>query len=137
MLREEDDDRILDLLIGLEAVLGDGDKSEMTHKLALRTAAVLADAGASDPTRIAADVKQLYAYRSAIAHGRDRSARKHRYLGEAGNQVAASTLGTLYLRKVVLRLAERPDLHNAKAIDAELILKRLATIEGPPEAGDD
>ncbi len=137
MLREEDDDRILDLLIGLEAVLGDGDKSEMTHKLALRTAAVLADARASDPTRIAADVKQLYAYRSAIAHGRDRSARKHRYLGEAGNQVAASTLGTLYLRKVVLRLAERPDLHDAKAIDAELILKRLATIEGSPEAGDD
>ncbi len=125
MLREEDDDRILDLLIGLEALLGDGEKTEMTHKLALRTAAVLADAGEPNPESVAANVKRLYAYRSAVAHGQQGSTRKHQQLGEGDERVAASTLAALYLRRILLRLAERPDIGTGKEIDSKLIFERL------------
>jgi hypothetical protein len=41
MLREQEADSVLDLLIGLEALLGDQTTTEVTHKLAIRAAAVL------------------------------------------------------------------------------------------------
>lgn len=93
LLREREADAVVDLCIALEAVLGDRSTSEITHKLALRTAAVVARAGASDDAgEVFRDVKQLYAYRSKVVHGGDagpsRLARRSRGSGPPITQVA-------------------------------------------------
>jgi Apea-like HEPN len=126
MLRETEDDAILDLLIGLEAVLSDQDKGELTFKLAVRTAAVLADHSDHDPSVVFGQVKQLYNYRSAVAHGNAKKAAKLRALDVAGEQISSITLATSLLREVVRHLVKRPDLSTPSDIDSKLLLRSLA-----------
>jgi hypothetical protein len=130
MLREEEDDAILDLLIGLEAMLSDKEKGELTFKLAVRTAAVLAGLRDYDPSVVFGHVKQLYNYRSAVAHGDAKRAAKLRTLEVAGEQVSSITLATSFLRDVARQLIKHPDLAAASDIDSKLILRSLAEAAG-------
>jgi hypothetical protein len=130
MLRTDDQDKILDLLIGLEALLGDEAKSEMTYKLALRTAAVLAATGDFDPALVFADVKRLYAYRSAVAHGDAERARKRRTIRRPdGLEHSAIDLAARYLRQTIRFLSMREDLDDPGEIDARLLLSPLVRQE--------
>jgi hypothetical protein len=61
-------DQVVDLAIGLEAALGDADKTEIGLRLRTRAANILAT-GADPPDAIYRDVKTLYELRSAIVHG--------------------------------------------------------------------
>jgi hypothetical protein len=131
MLRTDDQDRILDLLIGLEALLGDEAKSEMTYKLALRTAAVLAATGDFDAAVVFDDVKRLYAYRSAVAHGDAKRARKHRTIHRPdGSEHAAIDVAARYLRQTIRFLSGREDLDDPGQIDARLLLRPLVREAG-------
>jgi hypothetical protein len=131
MLREAEDDAVLDLLIGLEAVLSDQDKGELTFKLAVRTAAVLAELSDYDPSVVFGQVKQLYNYRSAVAHGNAKKATKLRTLDVGGEQVSSISLATSLLREVVRQLVKRPDLTTPSDIDSKLILRSLACLADP------
>lgn len=64
--RSDIEDEILDATIGIEALLSQ-DRDELTHRMSLRAAAVLADT--YRPDAIYNIVKQVYGQRSQIVHG--------------------------------------------------------------------
>lgn len=72
--RRRPDDRILDLAIACEALFlpEDDDKRELNFKVALHAAHYLAD-GETERTEIFETVRQSYAARSIVAHGKDLS----------------------------------------------------------------
>lgn len=121
LLRETEDDRILDAAIGLEALFGDTDKQEMTHKLAMRTAAVSSLSGQS--TFHALDVfravKTIYKYRSDVAHGS--SARKNIKLVIDGKEYQTVDLAIELLRKAIMTLAANPAYLEPDIIDKALL----------------
>lgn len=68
--RSTDEDRIIDLCIGLEALLGAGSGAgEVVHRIALRGAAVLSRLGFGTSAMIYGALKQTYGYRSQVVHG--------------------------------------------------------------------
>jgi Apea-like HEPN len=133
MLRETEDDAVLDLLIGLEAMMSDQDKGELTYKLALRTAAVLGQLPAYDPSIIFGQVKRLYGYRSAVAHGQSKKVAKLRAIISGDEEIPAISLATELLREVIRQLVKRPDLTSPGDIDSRLILQSLGA---PPSNAD-
>jgi hypothetical protein len=70
-LRETEEDTVLDATIGLEALLSDDERQEMTHKLAMRIAILskLSSKFPHSPTEVLKTVKSIYSYRSAVVHG--------------------------------------------------------------------
>jgi hypothetical protein len=128
MLREDEADSILDLCIGLEAVLGDESPGDTTYKLALRTAAVLAQHESSPPPpAVFGDVKGIYRHRSAVAHGRD--PQRTRTLRSRDDETERSTVDVArnYLRTAIRVLADRPELAaKPEKLDEGLILGTLA-----------
>ncbi|MHA1563672.1 MAG: hypothetical protein ACTSX7_00045 [Alphaproteobacteria bacterium] len=64
--RKEEEDRIIDVAIFLESILG-SDRTEITHKLSLRCATALAKR--RQPKETVLLVKDLYDIRSRIVHG--------------------------------------------------------------------
>lgn len=127
MLRESERDSILDVVIGLEALLGDGEPTELTHKLSLRVAAVLAQLSSrpTDPAEAFAATKHMYRYRSAVAHGDTRKARKRETFGTSRGVSPTMDLASAYLRQIILALRDRPTLWSGEAIDRELVLPAL------------
>ncbi|MDQ3802329.1 MAG: HEPN domain-containing protein [Acidobacteriota bacterium] len=77
-MRGAEEDSILDVTIGLEALLGDNSKTEMTHKLAMRLAALckIESFKGHSPEEVFRYCKQLYSYRSAVAHGESKVEKK-------------------------------------------------------------
>ncbi|MDA0161338.1 HEPN domain-containing protein [Solirubrobacter ginsenosidimutans] len=131
MLRDNDRDSILDLVIGLEAILGDQTTTEVTHKLALRAAAVLArlDEQAADPNQVFAAVKHIYGYRSAVAHGNARNVARKQSIQVGEQEIRTVDLATTYLRRVIDALARRPELAGGADIDRHVILDALTVKE--------
>lgn len=66
--RDNDEDRIIDLSIALEAILGSG-FSETVHRISLRAAALLSLAGWTDSKKSYDAMKGMYSYRSRVVHG--------------------------------------------------------------------
>jgi hypothetical protein len=66
--RDGTDDSIVDLCVALEALVGDRGPGETTYKVAMRTAALLADEWKPSFTRMV--VTRAYSYRSDVVHGR-------------------------------------------------------------------
>lgn len=66
--RPDDDDRIIDLCIGLEALLGSG-FSEVVHRLSLRASALLGHRWGLSSFEIYKAMRDLYSIRSKIVHG--------------------------------------------------------------------
>ncbi|MFL0180288.1 hypothetical protein [Mycobacterium sp. SMC-15] len=66
MMRTDDEDRTLDSMIGIEALLLDN-QAELSFRMALRAAAALSSE--FDPAMIFALAKKVYDHRSEIAHG--------------------------------------------------------------------
>ena len=62
-------DRLIDLVIALEALFGDGESSSITYKVAMRCACWLKQPG-SGRQKTFRDVRKSYAYRSKVVHGR-------------------------------------------------------------------
>lgn len=109
VLRSDDEDETLDATIGLECLLGGGDKTEITHRIAQRAAAVLAAEG-RDPDVIYAHVKKIYAHRSAIVHGgKDNTRAKTALIEVDGTKYSTSSVARWILRILLsnLLLAER------------------------------
>lgn len=126
-LRENEEDAILDATIGLEILLSDGETQEVTHKLALRLAALSSlipkyDGQAQDVFR---NVKNsIYAYRSAVVHGDQRRSRKKREIKlDAGGPILAVKIATEYLGLAVQATALNPDLLEPANIDERLLLR--------------
>jgi hypothetical protein len=123
MLRDSEDDAIIDLCIGLEAALGDTSHAEITHKLALRTAAVVSASTSMDPQLVFKQVKGIYNVRSEVVHGKS-GQRRWSVVGPDGD-LPAITAATELLRLVLAALLERPEWRDPQRVDG-LVLAGLA-----------
>ena len=101
-LREDEEDSIIDATIGLEALLSDDDRQEMTHKLAMRVGALskLAKGQFKKPYDVFQELKQVYAYRSAVVHGSTKTLKRKEIKIDETRSIPASDLVIEYLRKV-------------------------------------
>ncbi|PZX11755.1 hypothetical protein LX81_03831 [Palleronia aestuarii] len=136
LTRNDPSDAVLDGTIGLELLLGDDQNQSLSYKLRLRAAALTWLSGSSMPaTEIADKVKQVYAIRSAIVHGKKPKACKkavdsNSTQGEDDRQLAAELL-----RFVLRVLLAHPRYLDPSIIDSELILRGASVAsEGEPGA---
>jgi hypothetical protein len=136
LTRNDPSDAVLDGTIGLELLLGDDQNQSLSYKLRLRAAALTWLSGSSMPaTEIADKVKQVYAARSEIVHGKKPKARKNAVdsnstKGEDDRQLAAELL-----RFVLQVLLAHPRYLEPSKIDSELILRGASTTsDGEPGA---
>lgn len=120
-LRGSFDDQIIDLCIGLEALCGD--RGEVTYKLKMRVAALLAITGRTGG-RTTADlmsgVKRIYDLRSRLVHG-DEAGKYGSVTFEDGSEVSTLDLLTELVRSAVLSILERPDLADLQLLDRAMI----------------
>lgn len=125
LIRDNEEDSVLDATIALEALFSDGGNQEMTHKLAMRAAALSKlDEGFEDsPSKVFKNMKKMYGYRSAIVHGsKDIEKKKVIRLSEE-KQMPANNLAIKYLKNILKLMISYPEDRDAKIIDKELLLK--------------
>ena len=122
-LREREEDRILDVAIGLEALFGDDEKQEMTHKLALRIAAISrsSDLIPWEPIDVFQAVKTVYSYRSKVAHGKSDSG-KYSSVNLNNEIVPTTDFAVDLLRKSIAVLGAHPNYLDPAVIDKDLLI---------------
>lgn len=135
-LRNDEKDSIIDITIGLEALLGETDaKGEITHKLATRMAALckIEQFKGHTPAEVFGFSKRLYGYRSAVAHGEHEVDKKRVVkLKEGERTVPAVELGIELLRFALRVLSNNPAYLDPHKLDLFLV-----SYEALPAAGDE
>lgn len=123
-LRDDDIDSILDATIGLEALLSDDNRQEMTHKLAMRVGALikLAKSPQKSPYEVFQDVKKIYGYRSAVVHGSTDAHKRREIVSSDNRRIPVTPLAVDYLRMALHALIEYPQYRQPAKIDEELLL---------------
>jgi hypothetical protein len=125
VMRDDDEDKTLDATIGIEALLlANSDREEVTHRMALRAAAVLATNG-TDPGMVARLLKNVYAHRSAIVHGR---ARKNDTIALGNEKFPAREIASFLLRALLRALLVADEPWTPDKLDAQ-VLDSLRTLE--------
>jgi len=116
----------LDATIALEALLSDDDNQEMTHKIAMRLGALskISNDFGKTPQQVYKDMKQIYAYRSAIVHG-SKYAEKKRVIKIDNEEIGVHSLAVQFLRKTLKILIENPAFREVKKIDEDLLLEGI------------
>lgn len=124
LIRETEEDSILDATIAMEALLSDEERQEMTHKLALRMAALsgLSDEVKKTPMEVYRDVKHIYSFRSAVVHGSTKASAKREIAVGGEEKVPTVTAAINYLRMAIKVLIDNPKYLNPGKIDEELLL---------------
>lgn len=124
LIRDSEEDSVLDATIALEALLSDDGNQEMTHKLAMRVGAISKlSANFSKSTQEAfRDIKEIYSYRSAIVHGSKNVDKKKLITVNAEHKVEAHALAVEYLRMLLKVLLENPVYRDPKKIDSDILL---------------
>lgn len=123
-LREDEEDSIIDATIGLESLISDDDRQEMTHKLAMRIGALskLAENQFKKPYDVFQEIKKIYAYRSAVVHGSTKTQKKKEIKLDESRTIPASDLAIEYLRKILKILIVEPIYRKPTEIDKKLLL---------------
>ncbi len=124
-LRESEEDSILDATIAMELLLADDSRQEITHKLALRMAALskLAPENKQTPVEVYRAIKRIYAYRSAIVHGSTKASGKREITLGSKGKISAVTAAVDYLRMALGVLTEHEEYLDPAEIDEKLLLK--------------
>ncbi|QMV18757.1 hypothetical protein GOB94_08730 [Granulicella sp. 5B5] len=123
-LREDEHDSILDITIGMEALLSDSSE-EITHKLALRLAAVVSKSEVSDLSArtIFKEVKLVYRFRSAVIHGDVATVTKRSSIDrEDGGTFPTVYIALEHFRNLLRALALFPEFLDVSRVDSELLL---------------
>lgn len=108
-LREDELDEIVDLCVGIEALLGGTTAGDTTYKLAIRGAAVLKRANFQRSEIVAQLIKKVYAYRSNIVHGQVKYEKK-RVVSFDGKQFLATDIAKILLREILTVMLHESDL---------------------------
>ena len=130
-MRPDDEDRTLDACIGIEALVGEG-RDELTHKMSLRSATVLA--GTMRPSATYALVKAVYDYRSRIVHGDKDASKKSLIALSDSEKLPAAFVAMLLLRRLLVSVLTAP--WTPKSADAAL-LECLGAEDLPPSSEED
>lgn len=130
LLRDREDDALLDACISLEAVLGE--HTEILHKLALRVAALSTISPL--PMPIAAPdvfraVKRVYAYRSKLIHGSADATKAAMFRGADGSDWKTLDLAVLLVRMVILVLLDHRAFVRSEAIEESLLATPLTVTQ--------
>ena len=127
LVRDSEEDSVLDATIALEALLSDDGNQEMTHKLAMRVGALvnLDNSFGKSPQQAFKDIKSIYAYRSAIVHGSKKLDKKRIIKLEDNKETTTHSLAVEYLRLILKILLENPKYRDPKLIDSELLLGEI------------
>lgn len=128
--RDDEEDWVIDATIALEALLSDDDQQEMTHKLALRVAAIsqLVPGQTKDAEQVFKDIKGVYSFRSKIVHGRTPRERDRVIAVSEQEKIPLSEIAREHLRGVLRVLIDRPDLRSARNVDSYLLNRLTTTI---------
>ena len=123
-LRDDDEDRVVDAAIGLEALLSDNSSGEMTHKLALRIAALsqFSQRLEMSPSQVFKAVKGVYGFRSSIVHGGQRHLKSREIRVKELPPLQVPSLAVELLVMVLEVVADRPEFTDASTIDDVLLL---------------
>jgi hypothetical protein len=124
-LRSSEEDSIIDATIAMEALFGDNDNQEMTHKLALRIAALshLDTRHERSELEIFEDTKKIYKFRSRVVHGRKgKEIERVRFINYPTGEVPAVEAALSNLRRSIRVLAENPQFLEPEVIDKTLLL---------------
>ncbi|QWB25003.1 hypothetical protein KJK29_21830 [Streptomyces koelreuteriae] len=121
LFRETEEDSILDYCIGLEAVFGDLGPGETTYKLAMRGAKVLSSQLAISESEAFTCFKKIYAYRSAVAHGKGNTEKLQIIKLRDDLEVSAEVAAKEFLRMGLTAALKDPRL-TVEYIDRNLLL---------------
>ncbi|MGW7424805.1 hypothetical protein ACWGJB_33045 [Streptomyces sp. NPDC054813] len=131
--REDELGEIVDLCVGIEALLGGTAAGDTTYKLGIRGAAVLRRAKFQDSERVAQLIKKVYAYRSNVVHGQVKYEKK-RVVSLDGKQFLVSGIAEILLREILAVMLHEPDLISK--IDNDRVIFELLDNRGRV-AGED
>jgi hypothetical protein len=126
MMRQAEEDIIIDIIIALEMLLGDNEKSELTHKLALRITTLITCESKEiiDPMVIFNNVKKIYDYRSAVVHGSHKADQKREIKTEDQKTIPVVMLANNYLRQILKILILNPKYLSSKEIDKMMLVNQ-------------
>ncbi|MHB8794824.1 MAG: hypothetical protein ACYC90_05080 [Candidatus Nanopelagicales bacterium] len=117
VLRSDDEDRTIDSTIGIEALLlSNSDRDELTHRMAQRAAAALSSE--FRPEIILKLVKEVYAHRSQIVHGRVRTSSNIRI---DGREFLAQDAASFLLRMLLTGYLTSEAPWSPDELDAQLL----------------
>lgn len=111
VMRQEEEDIIIDLIIAFEILLSDNEKNDITYKLSMRISALICyyHIGKYKPTEVFGNVKKMYDYRSAIVHGNHNRAKKNREIQMPNNTIVPVVeIAREYLRLVLMIVIKEP-----------------------------
>lgn len=120
-LRSSDEDRVIDLCIGLEALCGD--RGEVSYKLKMRVAALLTMTGRTNGLTtqdLIKGVRRIYDMRSSLVHGSDPTKHLTFTLGD-GSRVNSIDLLAQLVRSCTLAIMDRPDIAEMSDLDQAVI----------------
>ena len=106
-------------MIAMEALLSD-DRQEMTHKVAMRLAALYKIADHSLAEQAFKELKRIYGFRSKIVHG-DADLDKHRQLDRDGLTMFTIDVAVEHLRNAFAMLIRYPVFLEPTKIDSFLL----------------
>lgn len=118
-LRTTDEDGVLDSMIAMEALLSDGNQ-EMTHKVAVRLAALYKILAPARSAQVFREMKQIYKFRSKIVHGSS-DLEKGREIERDGQEIAVIDAALEHLRNAFVVLIRNPALLDPQRIDEFLL----------------
>ena len=135
--RDDEDDWIIDATIALEALLSDDAPQEMTHKLALRVAAVsqLVPGQSKSADQVFKDIKAVYKLRSQIVHGRVPKEKDRVIAVSEQEHVSTSEIAREHLRNVLRVLIDYPEYRTASNVD-KLLFDRISSVRMDDKTAD-
>jgi hypothetical protein len=121
-LRDNEEDSILDIIIALETLLSDNEKSELTYKLSMRIANLISYFTPNyNSVEVFTHMKKIYDYRSAVVHGSNKLDSKREIKIENKPAIKTISLANDYLREILKILILNPKYLDPKEIDLLLL----------------
>lgn len=123
LLRNTEEDAILDITIGLESMLVGDANTEITHRLSLRLAALQRLEKHPDftPSKLFQACKQVYKFRSSVVHGTSKANKNRDIRISESESIPAIDVGLNLLRYTLKTLILHKDYQNPAKID-ELLM---------------
>jgi|SRR5215469_6526146 len=110
-------------MIALEALLSDGTQ-EMTHKVAMRLAALYKISDRPRAVQAFTEMKRIYGFRSKIVHG-SADWQKYREITRGKEKVRATDAALEHLRNAFAVLIKNPAFLDPQKIDSFLLTDTL------------
>lgn len=122
--RNKSEDALLDATIGLESILSNDSKAEITYRLSMRGGFVcrLNQLGDFTPSQIRDCLKRIYAYRSAIVHGAKESDKSKKSLIEInGKSFHCNFFALEILRHSLKFFIDNPQFMDLKELENRIL----------------